>query len=90
MMLSYIHYISSLDIRAKEGARELLQMALLANEDRMVRRRDVTANKLAATLNQCRTATTRHLRALLDSGTIKLEKRNRRSYYRLPEPTNQN
>jgi hypothetical protein len=85
MTLSYVEYISSLGLKATDGARELLQMALLADENRMVRRRDVTAERLMVPLRQCRTATTRHIRALIESGTIRLVKKNLISYYQLPE-----
>ena len=85
MTLRYVHQLAEMKLSAKEGARELLAMAIRANNLQMVRRRDFTASILAKKLNQSAVTTGRHLRQLISSGTIRVVKHKGRSWYRLPE-----
>ena len=86
MTLSYLDFITTLGLSSQQGARELLQMAMLADRERLVLRRRVTAKYLSRLLKQSVPTTSRHIKALVDRGVIHIEKHNRRSCYRLPEP----
>ena len=86
MTLAYLNHIMSLGIPAKDGARELLQLAIMADSERLVRRRAATCKILADTLKQSEITTRRHMQKLVADGVIRVQHRRRVSYYQLPEP----
>lgn len=75
--------IAKLNLPATRGGRELIALAMLANDFRLVLTKQVPAKEIARILGQSISTTRRHLRVLRKENKISFVKNNKRSHIKV-------
>lgn len=75
--------IAKLNLPATRGGRELIALAMLANDFRLVPTRQVPAKEIARILGQSISTTRRHLRVLRKENKISFVKNNKLSHIKI-------